>query len=223
MPYTPLIALSDITAVPLANVISELSNAAQTQLLTDASRSIEGYCDRLFAPFTGHLEVHRAQDIDIDAQADEYVPLDLQGTLGTARARSLGANDLVRHVWLKERPPHYPEMWSGAISSIAVQHAVGGATTLDLSAQNLSYFYTTGEIFFPLGVYVVQGDRITVTYSGGYATVPDDLKRACVFEAIEIGMVDIFPLAGIGKELDMGLLQEKKAQLLDRYVRASAG
>jgi len=219
MTYTPLISAGDISGLPLSNVIAALSSPAQTQLLTDASRAVENYCGRLLAPFTGHVERHRAQMTDPDAQADIYVPLDLQGTLGTSRARSLGANDLVRHVFLKEYPPVYPEMWTGSITAITVTHAIGGATTLDLSSGSLTYHPETGQIMFPLGTYIVIGDLLSITYAGGYSTVPDDLKRATVYEAIEQGMVDIFPAMGLGKDLDMEMLTRKKAELLDPYVR----
>jgi hypothetical protein len=60
-------------------------------------------------------ESHRAQGIDPDEYSDAgSMPMDIHGTLGTSYANALGAGDQVRHVWLNEYAPRYPELWGYA-------------------------------------------------------------------------------------------------------------
>jgi hypothetical protein len=221
MAYTPLIAVSDLTNKPFADAVKALSGAQQTELVTNASQAVEDFCRRRLAPFTGLVEHHRAEMVDVDSSLD-YPPvlLDTSDQIGWLRAQSLNATSWVRAVQLDEYPPRWPDMWSGAISDITVVRDLAGSTDYP-AAQLLEYEQDTGFVRFQLGAYIPPGSSIQVTYSGGYTTTPGTLKVATEFEAIEIGILSTLP--ELAEKYDLAWIRAKKVELLTEYVRRDDG
>ena len=216
--YSPLATVSSASSTPLNNIIKNFSATEQTNLMTRASRAIETYCQRRLTPFTGLVESQRAQAVDPDEQMDTWVPLDTAGALGMSRAASLGANDLVRHFWVRQYPPVWEDLWTGSITSIAIYRAIAGSQTIT-DMTNVQYETDTGHVRFNLGSYVPQGSTLSVTYSGGYSTIPDELVQACILRAAKIALVDLNPQQKNAVDIDVQNLESEIKDLLTDYVR----
>jgi len=218
--YTPLASYSDISAGPLNDIVRGMvTNAGepwvQANIMVPASRAIESMCNRRLTPFT-ISESCRAQNIDPDEQTDVYTPLDQTAMLGMSRAASLGSSELVRHTWVREYPVRWPDLWTGSISSIVIYRAVSGSQTItDMST--VQYETDTGHIRFTLGTYLPQGSTIVVNYSGGYSTVPDELKAASILKATQIGILYLEPEAR--PDVDLNELKSEIDSLVTPYLR----
>lgn len=173
---TPLCSSAQFTQGPFGGLVSQLSSDLLSQKLTESTRLCEDVCDRRLAPFTSLTETQRADALDVEDALDAYVPLDPTSQLGFSRAMSLGSTLLVRHFWVRERPPRYPDLWSGSISSINLLRSFSGIQAVDVS--QIQYEPDTGHVRFQLGTFVPPGTTIQVVYSGGYSTVPASLVTA---------------------------------------------
>lgn len=143
----------------------------------EATRQAESIADRRFVPFT-LTESLRADAVDPDelGLATSGIPLDLSATLGSSYAAALGSvGSLVRRVWLTECAPMFPEMWSYSGVSVHVTLSIGGTQTVQVMRGPM---VDTGMLWLHLGTYVPQGSLVEVTYSGGYQTIPANLRRA---------------------------------------------
>ena len=203
MAYIPLATPSDLVDGPLANVVRSLTASQQQKLCVRASRAIETYCQRRLTPFT-ITETCRALDVDAEETWDAVVMLDPQSELALSRAQSLGATALVRHIWLKQYPPVWNELWQGSITSITILRAIAGSQVIqgnDLSS--LQYEQDTGHVRFYYGAYIPPGSTIATVYSGGYSPVPDELIQACVLRATKMALVTLDPEERTGHDLDV--------------------
>jgi hypothetical protein len=149
-------------------------------LLVEATRACESECNRRLAPFTVTNESHRAEGMDPDEYTDSAnLPMDLQGTLGRSYAHALGASTLVRHVWLNEFAPRYPDLWTYSVSQLQIVRSYGGSENLSPS-QYHGPDADSGHVFLNLGIFAPIGSYFYATYSGGYTVAtPGDLVRAC--------------------------------------------
>lgn len=215
MAYTPLASVATFNAGPESDLFRFISGAEQTGLLARASRAVEAYCGRRLSAFTGLVETVRAQDIDVEEAVDITMPLDQAGMLGFSRAQSLGATQLVRACWLREYPPRWTDLWSGSVTAISILRAFAGSQSVDPST--IQYEVDTGHIRFQLGTYIPQGSTLVVTYSGGYATVPDDLQQACLIKAMQLALAELDPQ--VGKFTQDRDLQGEFEQLVGPYVK----
>jgi hypothetical protein len=219
MTYTPLASVANFEQGPEADLFKAILSAEQTRLMTAASRAVEAYCNRRLAPFT-ITENHRAQDIDPDELTDVGFPLDQTAMLGMSRAQSLGANELVRHLWVNEFPPVWPDLWSGSVTAIELRRAFGG--NYDFEAADLSSIQfepEDGHIRLQLGTFSPIGTTIRVTYTGGYSTTPDDLVQAVLYKACIIALTELLPI-GQAARLDKAQLQADFEATLSPYVRS---
>lgn len=174
----PLCSSEQFTQGPFAGLVAGLGASLVSQKLVEATRLCEDVCDRRLAPFTNITETQRADMLDVEDALDAYVPLDPTSQLGFSRAMSLGSTLLVRHFWVRERPPRYPEMWGGSISSIYLLRSFSGVQVVD--AGQVQYEPDTGHVRFQLGTFVPPGTTIRYVYSGGYTlVVPASLVSAC--------------------------------------------
>jgi len=175
---TPLCNWAQFTSGAFADLGRNYTPDAQTAVLLEATRLCEQSVSRRLAPFTAMPETHRAQGMDPDEYTDAAnLPLDLAGTLGRSYAMALGASTLVRHCWLNEFAPRYPEFWTYSNVSIQIVRSYGGSQTL--TAANLQGPEPdSGHVWFNLGLFIPIGSLVRVTYSGGYTTMPADLVRA---------------------------------------------
>ena len=163
----PLIDVLALQEGAFADLTRSFSPNALNDIVIEASRACETETGHRLMPFTV-TETHRAAGIDPDefAAVGGGVPMDILGTLGASYAQALGSvGDWVRHVWLHEHPPCYPDMWTwgpGA-PTITVTRAIGGAGTPTILLGPTD----EGELWFRMGNFIPVGSRLTVSYSGG--------------------------------------------------------
>lgn len=189
---------------------------ALASLMNQATRAVESRCERRLSPFTGLVESSRADGVDIDGMAMDDVPLDLVGALGRSKSLAYGATSLVRDVWLREWAPVYPDLWSTTVTQIELVRAYGDSEIV-IPSNVEGPEPDTGHMRFRLGTFVPPGTTIIVTYNGGYATVPDDLVLATIFQATK------FVLLGAEPEMRAGMntadLDAEMMMLLSSYMR----
>ena len=175
------------------DLVSGFSQTAVTDILAEATRQCEDQTGRRLAPFTV-TETHRASAVD----PDEYVgstmlPMDIRSVMGYSYAQALGAGSLVRHVWLDEKPVRYQDLWAYSNVSVTIIRSYGGTQNL-IQSQILDGPDDTGHVWFMLGMFIPQGSRIRVTYSGGYTVAtPASLVRACKFMAAAVAIDELNP------------------------------
>lgn len=216
---TPLCSWAEFTSGAFADLARSYTDpAAQTAILAESTRMCEEVTTRRLAPFIATVETHRAQGIDPDEYTDAAnLPLDLQGTLGRSYAFALGASTLIRHCWLNEFAPRYPEMWSYSDVSITIVRSYGGTEVLT-PAQIDGPEPDSGHVWFHLGLFIPIGSLIRVTYSGGYATIPADLRRAAKLMTASLIVRELQPSA---QSRDPDLLYKEAVQALTAYCRDS--
>ena len=198
-----------------ADLARDYSTTALNNIIVEATRACESSTDRRLAPFT-ITETQRADGLDVEDALDAYVPLDPTSQLGFSRAQSLGSTLLVRHFWVSECPPRYPELWTGTINSISLLRSYSG--TQSVAINTLQYEPDTGHVRFQLGTFVPPATTIVVNYSGGYTTVPADLVRACKFMAASIILKELDPAQAIHGH-DPDALRLDALELLASYTR----
>ena len=189
-------------------------------ILIEATRLVEEEAGRRLAPFTV-TETVRATGIDPDEYAESAgMPMDIQGTLGLSYATSLGAGvSLVRHFWLHEYPPHYPDMWAYSDVSVTIIRSYGGSQLLS-PGQILQGPDDTGHVQVTLGTFLPIGSRIQCTYSGGYATIPGSLVRATKYMAAAIILRELDPEGERTGGHDPDVLQTDAMLIMDAWQRA---
>jgi hypothetical protein len=189
---------------------------AQQALLVESTRLCEGAASgRRLAPFT-HTETHRLSGLDPDEYTDTAaLPLDLAGTVGQSYANALGASTLVRHCWLNEFPPHYPEMWGYSDITVNVARSYGGGQLLSPS-QYRGPDPDSGHLWFNLGMFIPIGSYADILYSGGYQVIPGDLVRASKNMTAALILRELQPNSN---NRDPDLLQQEAEKMCARYAR----
>lgn len=212
----PLATSADMQSGQFADLVRDYSPSDLDELMIEATRVCEGIAGRRLAPFTGVPETHRATGIDPDEYSDAAsVPLDLQGTLGRSYSDALGAGDQVRHCWLNEFAPRYPEMWTYSNVQVTILRSYGGSSAL-AAGNVIGAEADSGHIWFTLGTFLPLGSLIRAVYDGGYTTVPADLARACKLQAAVLVLGEIDP-AGTQFGHDPGALRTQAEDILCRY------
>lgn len=215
---TPLATAADMQAGQFADLVRDYTTDALAQLMIEATRQCEGICGRRLAPFTGIPESHRAEGIDPDEYTDAAaLPMDIQGALGRSYANALGAGDQVRHVWLNEFAPRYPEMWTYSNLTVTILRSYGGSQDVT-PASIIGAEPDSGHVWFSLGTFLPIASLIRVAYDGGYTTVPADLGRACKLLCAVAVLGEIDP-AGNQYGHDRGVLQAQAEAILCNYKR----
>lgn len=216
MTYTPLAVAADLDGFgSFATLVRDFTGPAVDTLMIRASRAVENRCNRRLSPFT-ITESQRACGVDIDGQLGDNFPLGLTGALGRSRALSLGVNQMVRDVWLREYAPQNPELWTYSGVSIVLARAYGdienvSGTSLEGPEPD------TGHLRFRLGTFIPSGTTVRVTYSGGYTTVPEDLNLATVMTAAKLAILSAEPQSR--KDMDTVELDAEILGLLVPYIR----
>ena len=190
----PLCSTTSFQSGPYADLVAGYSPGALSDLMVEATRLCESETNRRLAPFTITAEEHRGEGMDPDEYTDSAnLPMDLQGTLGRSYAYALGASTLVRHAWLNQAPPHYPELWTYTVSQFKIVRSYGGSEILSPS-QYTGPDADTGHLWLNLGIFAPIGSYGYVTYGGGYTVAtPGDLVRACRFMAAWLAVTDLNP------------------------------
>ncbi|MFE5868812.1 hypothetical protein ACFQ6V_09180 [Streptomyces roseifaciens] len=214
----PLASAADLAAGQFADLVRDYAPDALDQLMIESTRQCEGIASRRLAPFAGVPETHRATGIDPDEHTEASgVPMDIQGTLGRSYADALGSGDQVRHVWLNEFAPRYPEMWTYTNLQITILRSYGGSQTV-APASLIGAEADSGHVWFSLGTFLPAGSLIRTVYDGGYTTTPADLGRACKLLAASLALGEIDP-AGTQFGHDRGVLTAQAEAILCNYRR----
>ena len=175
----PLCSTANFTSSAFADLVAGYSEPALADLMSESTRACEAAAGRRLAPFT-ITETTRADGVDPDEYpAGASLPMPIQGTIGWSEALALGGGtDLVRHCWLTQTPPRYPDLWAYSNVQVTVIRSYSGTQQYNAS-QLLDGPDNTGHLWFQIGSLVPIGSRVRVTYSGGYAVaIPADLVRA---------------------------------------------
>jgi len=176
----PLCSVANFTASPFADLVAGYDEPALSDLMSESTRACEGAAgDKRLVPFT-ITETTRADGVDPDEYpAGASLPMPIQGTVGWSEAMALGGgSDLVRHCWLTQSPPRYPDLWTYSDVTVTIIRSYAGTQQYNAS-QLLDGPDNTGHIWFQIGSLVPIGSRVRVTYSGGYTVaIPADLVRA---------------------------------------------
>ena len=190
----PLCSPAQFQEGPYADLVQNYSPGALSDLMVEATRLCESETGRRLAPFTITAEEHRGEGMDPDEYADSSnLPMDLQGTLGRSYAYALGASTLVRHCWLNETAPRYPDLWTYSVSQFQIVRSYGGSQLLSPS-QYTGPSKDTGHLWLNLGIFAPIGSYFYVSYSGGYTVgAPADLVRAARFMAAWLAVCDLNP------------------------------
>lgn len=212
---TPLCSIEQFLEGAFADLARDYSTTAVNNILLEATRACESSTDRRLAPFT-ITETQRADGLDVEDALDAYVPLDPTSQLGFSRAQSLGSTLLVRHFWVREIPPRYPEYWTGSINTISLLRSYSG--TQSVAINTLQYEQDTGHVRFQLGTFVPPATTIVVNYSGGYTTIPADLVRACKYMAASIILKELDPAQAMHGH-DPDALRMDAMELLASWTR----
>lgn len=213
---TPLCSSATMQSGAFADLVRDFSSQTIDHIMMRATRLCESATDRRLAPFTGITETQRAQMLDVDDITEIPGPMEPSAQLGFSRAQSMGTSQLVRHFWLREYPPRFPEMWSGSITSINLLRSYSG--TQAVVPNTTQYEPDTGHCRFQLGTYVPTGTTIVVVYSGGYSTVPLDLEQACEFMAASIVLKQLDPAQAMHGH-DPDALRMDAVEILTAYTR----
>ena len=211
----PLATPAQMAQGAFADLVRGYSPPDLADLMYEATRACETECGRRLAPFT-ITESFRAEGIDPDEYGDTTsVPLDFQGTTGQSYALALGAQQLVRHVWVNQYPPHFPDLWTYSNVSIEIVRSYGGTQTVP--ASQITGPEMDGHIRFQLGTFLPIGSLIRPTYSGGYTTSPRDLVRGCKYMAASIAVTELDPMMHGGHDAET--LEAKAVAWLSPYAR----
>jgi hypothetical protein len=201
---------------PFGGIVAKQTSTLLIQKLGEATRLCEDICDRRLSPFSNVVETCRADMVDVEDALDAYVPLDPTSQLGFSRAMSLGSTLLVRHFWVREKPPRYPEMWTGSVSSIYLLRSFSGIEQVDVS--QIQFEADTGHVRFQLGTFIPPGTTLQTTYSGGYSTVPASLVSACESMCAWLVIRQLDPQS---TEHDPDQLYADAVLALDGYMRTA--
>lgn len=97
----------------------------------------------------------------------------------------------------------------------------GPPAWVDLDPAKVDYNAATGELWLPSGIFGVPYTEVELTYTAGYAQVPEAVKLAC---AQIIRNVESHPAANVrGAQLDRLQLEYFAGSLLDEDVRRLLG
>lgn len=191
-------------------------------ILVEATSFIEDNTSRRLAPFTNHICEERLFGISPDEYGDVSadMPIDIYGSLGISKAAALGASDLVRHLWLDQYAPFYPELWTYDIHSMRIFRTYGDYQDIDFNHGGiLGPNITDGHVWFRLGTFIPEGSFVKVVYSGGYTNgVPPALRRACLFQAIKYVILECEPQ--MRTAMDLKEIESSVEMNIVNWVRA---
>lgn len=217
MTFTPLASTADFQGSPFAEMVAGIAQAEMDRTMAAATRAAEGLTGCRLAPFT-ITETTRLQDGDVEDLVPTGLPLPAQAQFGLSKASAMNIPSLVRHAWVRNYPRSQEDAWTGALTSVTVSWALQADPFL-VPATQVQFEADTGHVRFVVGTFTPPGTTAIVTYTGGYTTVPDDLKQACLYLAAEQLAIELDPTA-MQASRDPDVLHEKACRLLVPYGAA---
>lgn len=177
----PLASSADFNGSAYKDMAATLTSQELDRIMNAATREVETVCDNRFAPFT-LTESIRLTDTDVDDVIPNGIIVPPNAQLGLDYARALQTPTLVRGFQVRRFPPVFEDMWTGAVTGITLTWAVQYQPMVIMPTQ-IQFFPDTGLGNFTLGTFAPPGATAEITYTGGYSTIPDDLKQAALHMA----------------------------------------
>lgn len=201
-------------------LVVDLDATTIADILVEATSHLEDITGRRLAPFTGHIYQDRLFGIDPAEYGNNAdLPMDIFGSLGMSQAIALGASTLVRHFWLDQHAPAYPELWTYSIQSMTIFRTYGDYQPIDfLNGGVRGPDVTDGHVWLRLGTFAPEGSRVEVVYDGGYTKgIPPSLRRACLFQAAKFIMLEFEPQTR--REMNLDEIEKQIDKLIGPWVR----
>lgn len=201
-------------------LVADIDPPLLADILVEATTHLEDITGRRLAPFTGHIYQDRLFGIDpMEYGNNADMPLDIYGSLGLSMAQALGASTLVRHFWLDQFAPVYPELWTYNIQSMTIFRTYGDFQPIDFDHGGVrGPDVTDGHVWLRLGTFAPEGTRIQVVYDGGYTKgIPPSLRRACLFQAAKFVILEFEPQ--IRREMNLEEIESTVNKLIGPWVR----
>jgi hypothetical protein len=201
-------------------LVVDLDPTTIADILVEATAHLEDLTSRRLAPFTGHVYQDRLFGIDpVEYGNNADMPMDIYGSLGMSQAIALGASTLVRHFWLDQHAPAYPELWTYDIQSMNIYRTYGDYQPIDFAHGGVrGPDVTDGHVWIRLGTFAPEGSRIEVVYNGGYTKgIPPSLRRACLFQAAKFVMLEFEPQTR--REMNLQEIDTQINSLIGPWVR----
>jgi len=201
-------------------LVVDLDPTTIADVLVEATAHLEDRTGRRLAPFTGHIYQDRLYGIDPSEYGNNAdMPMDIFGSLGLSQAVALGASTLVRHFWLDQFAPVYPELWTYNIQSMTIFRTYGDYQPIDVLHGGIhGPDVTDGHVWLRLGTFAPEGSRIQVVYDGGYtAGIPASLRRACLFQAAKFVILEFEPQTR--REMNLDEIDKQVDNLIMSWIR----
>ena len=201
-------------------LVVDLEPTILADLLVEATSHLEDRTGRRMAPCTGHIYQDRLFGIDPAEYGNNAdMPMDIYGSLGLSQATALGASTLVRHFWLDQFAPVYPELWTYTIKSMTIFRTYGDFQPIDFANGGVrGPDVTDGHVWIRLGTFAPEGSRIQVVYDGGYTNgIPASLRRACLFQTAKFIILEFEPQTR--KEMDLANIDTQIDLLIAPWIR----
>jgi len=201
-------------------LVVDLEPTLLADILVEATTHLEDRTGRRLAPFTGHIFQERLFGIDPAEYGNNAdMPMDIYGSLGMSQAIALGASTLVRHFWLDQFAPVYPELWTYNIQSMTLFRTYGDEQPIDFEHGGIrGPDVTDGHVWIRLGTFAPEGSRIQVVYDGGYTNgIPASLRRACLFQAAKFIILEFEPQTR--REMNLDQIDQQIDSIIAPWVR----
>jgi len=201
-------------------LVVDIEATTLADILVEATSHLEDRTGRRLAPFTNHIYQDRLFGIDPAEYGNNAdMPMDIYGSLGMSQAIALGASTLVRHFWLDQFAPVYPELWTYSISSINIYRTYGDFQPIDFENGGIrGPDVTDGHVWIRLGTFAPEGSRVQVIYSGGYTEgIPASLRRACLFQAAKFIILEFEPQTR--REMNLDQIDQQIDMLIAPWIR----
>jgi hypothetical protein len=220
--YNDPVALATVTDLKrrYPELVVDIEDDLLADILVEATAHLEDTTGRRLAPFKGHIYEDRLFGIDPAEYGNSAdLPVDIFGSLGMSYATALGSSNLVRHFWMDQFAPVYPELWTYTIQSMTIYRTYGDYQPIDfLHGGVRGPSITDGHVWLRLGTFAPEGSRIKVVYDGGYTNgVPPSLRRACLFVAAKFIILEFEPQTR--REMNLDEMDTQVERLIAPWVR----
>lgn len=220
--YTDPVSLASVADFQrrYPELVVDLEPSLLADILVEATTHLEDLTGRRLAPFTGHIFQERLFGIDpMEYGNNADMPLDIYGSLGLSQAIALGASTLVRHFWLDQFAPVYPELWTYTIKSMTIFRTYGDYQPIQFNDGGIrGPDVTDGHVWLRLGTFAPEGSRVQVVYDGGYTKgIPPSLRRACLFQAAKFVILEFEPQ--VRREMNLDEIESQVNKLISPWIR----
>ena len=143
-------------------LVVDLDATTIADILVEATAHLEDLTGRRLAPFKGHIYQDRLFGIDPGEYGNNAdMPMDIFGSLGMSQAIALGASTLVRHFWLDQHAPAYPELWTYNIQSMTIYRTYGDYQPIDFNHGGVrGPDVTDGHVWIRLGTFAPEAHEL---------------------------------------------------------------